>query len=319
MKCKICSGKLYSWQKNLFDDRHGYPGKFKILRCTDCGFGQTIPQLSESKISKIYSNYYPWKKIDVKNIKKSDYKMPNRTDIWRKGLFINGQYKVRPKSVVLDVGCGLGFSLLELESIGCKAYGIDPDNNAKKLADKFKLNFKKGFVTNNIFIKKKFDYVIANQVLEHTNDPIKFLTGCKKRLKSNGEIIISFPNPNSLTRFLLKNNWLHWHIPYHLNFFTRDSIRILAKKTGLQIKSIKTYTPNMWTNLQIRRLLQKPKIGIRDEFWDGKGEKNEILKTNLFSKIVYLLENYNYINRAIDAIGLGESFSITLNISSKIQ
>lgn len=315
MKCKICGDKLDIWFKKLFDDRHGYPGKFDVYKCRSCGFGQTIPQLTENKIAEIYSKYYPWKNTDVENVKLSDFKVPSKLTIWRKGLFINGQYSVKPKSKVLDVGCGLGYSLLELKNVGCKPYGIDPDKNALKLARKFKLKFKKGFVTDTIFEKIKFDYIIANQVLEHTNNPLKFLVACKKRLDKNGKIILSFPNANSLTRYLFKNNWLHWHIPYHLNFFTRKSIEIVTNKAGLKIESLKTETPNMWTNLQIRRLTQKPTIGKRDVFWDGKIDKKDKYISGIYPKFIHLAEEYNFLNRIVDLFNLGESFVLTLKIS----
>jgi SAM-dependent methyltransferase len=313
MKCKICGGKLRPWIRKLFDDRHGYPGKFDVYKCSFCEFGQTVPQLSGAKIAEIYSKYYPWKNTDIKNVKLSDFKIPNKMTIWRKGLFINGQYSVKKGAKVLDVGCGLGYSLLELKNYGCKAYGIDPDKNALKLAKKFNLNFKKGFITDNVFVKEKFDYIIANQVLEHTNDPLEFLTHCKNRLSKNGKIILSFPNANSLTRYLFKNNWLHWHIPYHLNFFTRKSIEIVANHAGLKIDSIKTETPNMWMNLQIRRLTQKPKIGVRDTFWDGKPDNDSQLTQGIYPKLVHFAEEYNLLNRVIDLFGFGESFILTLS------
>lgn len=312
MNCKICKGKLKTWKKGLFDDRHGYPDKFNIQKCQNCGFGQTIPQLSPSKISRIYAKYYPWNKTDITKIKRSDFNKPDWFTIWRKGLFINGQYNVKPKSKVLDVGCGLGHSLLELESIGCKAYGIDPDPNAAKLARKFKLNFKKAFISDNPYPKEKFEYVIANQVLEHTNDPINFLIKCKAKLTEDGKIILSFPNTDSLTRYILNYKWLHWHIPYHLNFFNKRSVNILAQKSGLKIIKIQTVTPNMWTNLQIRRLTQDPKPGDRDQFWDGKGDPNKALTSGIVPKIINFMEEYNLLNRLIDVLGLGESYVVTL-------
>lgn len=312
MKCKICGDSLNPWIKGLFDDRHGYPDRFSVYRCSNCGFGQTKPQISESKISEIYSKYYPWRKTDISKIKAKDFAKPPLFKIWRKGLFINGQYLVKPKSKVLDVGCGLGHSLLELKNIGCKAYGIDPDPNASKLAKKFKLKFEKAFITDNPFKGELFDYVIANQVLEHTNDPKVFLLSCKKRLNPKGEIILSFPNLNSLTRMILGQKWLHWHIPYHLNFFTRRSIELLAIKCGLEIKSIKTITPNMWSNLQLRRLTQSPKPGDRDIFWDGKGDSSKVAKISIITKFINFLEEHNYINRVVDTLGFGESFVVIL-------
>lgn len=313
MKCKICGAKVENWYSGLFDDRHGYPGKFDVLKCKRCGFGQSSPQLTENKIAKIYSRYYPWNKIEISKIKKSDFSIPNKLFIWRKGLSINGQYNVLSNSKVLDVGCGLGHSLLELESIGCKAYGIDPDKNALKMAKKFKLNIKIGFVEDNLYPKEKFDFIIGNQVLEHTNNPINFIKVLKSKLNNNGQIILSFPNVNSITRILLGQNWLHWHMPYHLNFFTTNSLKMMAHKNNLKIIKLNTITPNMWTNLQIRRLLQKPTIGQRDLFWDGKLNKNEVYNTGLFPKVIHFFEEYNFINRIIDMLGLGESYILILS------
>lgn len=312
MKCKICRNNLSPWKENLFDDRHGYPDNFDVYKCSNCGFGQTYPQISAAKISKIYAKYYPWKKTDISKIKARDFVKPHPFTIWRKGLFINGQYLVKPGSKVLDVGCGLGHSLLELKSIGCKAYGIDPDPNASKLARKFNLKFKMAFITDNPFKGEFFDYVIANQVLEHTNNPKLFLESCKKRIRESGEIILSFPNVNSLTRLILGQKWLHWHIPYHLNFFTRKSIEILSQQCGLNIKSIKTVTPNMWSNLQIRRLTQSPTPGERDVFWDGKGDNSKVANIDIVTKLIHFLEEYNLLNRLIDVLGFGESYVVTL-------
>lgn len=314
MKCKICGKKTKIWYKKLFDDRHGYPGYSDVIRCTICGFGQTKPQISKRVIKKLYKDYYPRQKIDLSKIKPDNYKAPPKFKLWRKGLLNGCHFLVRPGSKVLDVGSGLGFSLFYLTNMSCKAYGIDPDENAEKLAKKINLNFHHGFIEDNPFDNIKFDYVISNQTIEHTNNPIVFLKLCKERLKTDGKIILSFPNTGSLTRRLLGKNWLHWHIPYHLNHFNKKSLGVLAEKVNLKIEKIETVTPNMWTNIQIKRLTNKPKMGKRDYFWDG--EQNTEKKVNKSLKRIFvLMEEYNLLNRLIDSTGLGESFVVTLSAS----
>ena len=311
MRCKICGSRLKIWYKKLFDDRHGYPGYFDVLKCTNCGFAQTKPQIKENSIKKLYKDFYPRKNLDLKNIKIQDFKENNRFKFWRKGLFINCHYLVKPKSDVLDVGSGVGYSLLWLENQGNSAYGIDPDANALTVAKKFKLNFHLGFIDDHPFGNKKFDYITGSQVIEHTGNPIKFLGLCKQRLKPNGKIILSFPNTDSLTRRILGKDWLHWHIPFHLSHFNKKSIYLLAQSAGLTVKSIKTVTPNIWIILQIRKLLLKPKMGKRDMFWDG-GQENKKIANSPIKKLLFLLEEYNFINIIVDAIGLGDSFVVTL-------
>jgi 2-polyprenyl-3-methyl-5-hydroxy-6-metoxy-1,4-benzoquinol methylase len=314
MNCKLCGSKTKILYKKLYDDRHGYPGYFDMVKCINCEFGQTQPQIKKSKIKKLYKDYYPRQKIDLSKIKRSNYKNIKRFKMWRKGLLNSCQYWVKPKTDVLDVGSGLGFSLLYLESIGCKAYGIDPDENAVKVAKKFKLKFHHGFIENKPFGNTRFDYIISNQTLEHTNDPTTFLKLCKSRLKPGGKIILSFPNADSLTRRVLKEKWLNWHIPYHLNHFNKKSICNLAEKTGFKAETIKTITPNMWTNIQVKQLLNKPEMGKRDYFWDGVLKKAKPVNSYL-TKALNWLEEYNLINRLIDRLGLGESFLVIMSAS----
>jgi 2-polyprenyl-3-methyl-5-hydroxy-6-metoxy-1,4-benzoquinol methylase len=317
MKCKICDKKTKIWYRKLFDDRHGYTGYFDIYKCPNCGFAITNPQITKNKIINLYTKYYPRQNLNLENIKRSNYKKIDRFEIWKKGLLNTCEYWIKEKSKVLDVGSGLGYGLLRLEeAMKCKAYGIDPDANAKRFANKFKLNFHHGFIEDNPFKNIRFDYVIANQVLEHTDNPIRFLNICKSRLNKNGKIILSFPNTNGLHRIIFGRNWLHWHVPYHLNHFNLSSIKELTNKSGLKIEKIQTITPNMWTNLQIRRILSKPENGIRDTFWDGNNKNNNtIIKSKTYSKLTRFLENNNYLNRLVDLLGFGESFLVILGIS----
>lgn len=314
-KCGICNGKLSIWFEKMFDDRHGYPGYFEIWRCKDCGGAETRPKIGKNKASNLYKKYYPRQDLDLSKIRREDHKIGNRSKLWRKGLMSNCQYWVKPGSKVLDVGSGLGYGLLELEDAGCEAYGIDPDAHAKKVAKKFELRFHCGFIEDRPFGKEKFDYVIGSQVLEHTDKPVAFVRMCEKRLRPGGKLILSFPNINSWGRKLFGRNWLHWHAPYHLNHFSKKSIEEMAQRVGLKIEKLVTITPNMWTNLQIRRLVQKPEMGERDWFWDGKIEKNrkQIRGVNWLARVFRWLEEYNLINRVIDVLGGGESFLVTLS------
>jgi len=313
-KCKICNSRTKIWYNDLFDDRHGYPGRFDVLKCTRCGFAQTDPQIPAKEISKLYEDYYPRRNIKTNNINLKDHIAPNKITTWRKGLYINSHYSIprKPKYKVLDIGSGVGYSLLELKNLGHEVHGLDPDSTGQKVAKRNSIPFHYGFIEDKPFKDLKFDYITASQVLEHTNDPLRFLKECRKRLQKNGKIIISFPNRDSLTRKLLKKQWLHWHIPYHLNHFNKESIYLLAGKSKLTVDSLKTETPNMWTNLQIRRLLQTPEEGVRDNFWDGGNNPSRSPVSSWMNRINYFLEEYNYFNRVIDYLGEGESFVVTL-------
>ncbi|MCJ7805522.1 class I SAM-dependent methyltransferase [Patescibacteria group bacterium] len=319
-KCKICYGQLVRKYKNLFDNRHGYPGRFYIYQCRNCGFMETFPQLRRNKLTQIYSKYYPRQNIDIKQVALAGKNIPSPTEIYWKGLATSCHFATKKLDKVLDIGSGVGYSLVEIRKLGGEAWGIDPDNNAKKIAQRLKLKFHKAFLENCPFPKNYFDLITASQVIEHESNPLEFLNLCKEFLKDKGRIILSFPNTDSLYRKIWGKNWLHWHIPYHLNHFNKKSFRILARNSGLKIVSIKTITPNLWTILQIKSLLNNPKEGTRDMMWNGvvqnskdSGKKISLLNT-LLQRLLPQIEKLLVTNRFVDFLGLGESFVIELKV-----
>lgn len=310
-KCKICGGNLGLWIEDKFDDRHGYSGKFDILRCENCQFGQTVPQLTQKEISEIYTKYYPRGSFSLVNFNESNIVVPNRKVISDKGLWINSHWQTRKGERVLDIGSGIGTSLLEIKKLGGIPSGIDPDINSAIFAEKFNLNFYLGTYESVVIKHKKFDLVCASQVLEHVSNPIDFLLFCKNLITNSGRIILSFPNVDALYRKLLGRHWLHWHIPYHLNHFNQTSFQKACSIAGVRIKSIQTVTPNAWSGYQIASLINFTARGKRDVFWDGRADPIRKAIAVTAEKLVDLTR----INRLVDRHELGESFVAKLKVS----
>lgn len=314
--CKICGGKTTIKYRRLYDDRHGSPGKFDLLECHNCGFMQTKPQLTPKQIMTIYSKYYPRQKVDIEVVKKTGKNMPTKAMIKDKGLSGTCHFDTRKGEKVLDIGSGTGYSLMEIKALRGEAWGIDPDANAKKVAQKLKLKFHHGFLRGARLPKRYFDLITASQVLEHVPDPLTMLLDCKGYLKNGGRIRMSFPNTGALYRKLWGRQWLHWHIPYHLNHFNKRSLRILTEKAGLKIHKLETVTPNLWTILQVRSWMAQTKVGERNTMWDtGQMDTKKIEKKKDWLRLISLrllpaLEKMLSINRMIDRYGGGESFVV---------
>lgn len=315
MKCKICESKTKIKYKGLFDDRHGYPGRFNLLECVSCGFIQTDPRLNNKQISSIYSKYYPRQEVDIKQVRAAGKNMLSAKEIKRRGLSGTCHFETKKGEKVLDIGSGVGYSLVEIKALGGKAWGLDPDLNAKKIAKKLGANFHQGFIDNCPFEKHSFDLITASQVLEHIPDPLNFLRLIKRFLKPGGKILLSFPNTGALYQRLWGAKWLHWHIPYHLNHFNKKSFKNLVDQSDLKIVRIKTTTPNLWTLLQIKSWLNNVKEGERDFMWDGKVAKfkeDEPKNKQRLLGVLPLVEKILGVNRLIDWLGWGESFWVEL-------
>lgn len=328
--CVICQSPTRVLHNNIFDERHGYPGLFQISQCISCGFCRTDPSLSREDLSPVYREYYPRRTLTPEMVKFNfdSLHQKSRFAVWFEGDDTTDLRTIRPGSRVLDVGCGDCSSLLFAKSVGAlEAIGIEVDSNIEPLAKRLGIEVYIGHLADLPEEKGYFDYICARQVLEHEPEPQHLLSEMKKRLTGDGRIILSFPNVNSLYRTVCRNKWIHWHVPYHVNHFSRRSVEELAKTCHLEILSIKTVTPNAWTHWQLRALNLKTEIGQRDTFWDPGVPNNLVapdpkyfrffprwMASALHSLVLRLLADpfICVSNRFLDCLGLGESFIVIL-------
>ena len=88
--------------------------------------------------------------------------------------------------MVFDIGCGDCSSLIEINNLGAKAFGIEADTNVKSIAKSLNLKVHFGSVEDNPFSGKKFDLIVMNQVIEHIPEPdkcIKIIKGDYQRME----------------------------------------------------------------------------------------------------------------------------------------
>lgn len=317
-KCQICGKRVKIIIHDIYDDRYGAPGLYNIYRCLSCGYGFIDYKINPKKIGEFYNKYYPFLKVTPKKIKNSILAR-SHLYTWLTGTYNAAHLYIKPHSLVLDIGSGNGQSLIEIIKLGGEAFGIEPDPNVQKIARKLHLNIYQGLITDNPFPDKKFDFITASQVLEHDSNPRCFLKAIKGKLKNNGEVILSFPNCDSLYRKIFGKKWIHWHVPYHCNFFTKKSFGILANEMGFKIIKSKTITPNLWTVLQMRRLFTSPHKNEKNAIWNlqhhwanKKSKKSKIITATLKLTLNLAIIMIAPIDRFIDLIGQGESFLVWL-------
>lgn len=325
-RCSVCGGALGIALEAVFDDRYGHPKLFSVAACRECGHGVTLPSLTEEELPALYGAYYPRRSTDIPALAEQvgEPSLPSqRMRRWLMGTDNQGQYLARPGMNVLDYGCGAAVSLLEIEKLGGKAYGIEADPNVKAIADHYDLNIHIGRIEDNPFPGVEFDLIILNQVVEHLPDPAKLLRSLVGRLAAGGRIVLSFPNAGSIYCRLFGSRWINWHIPYHLQHFNRESFTRFARSNGLRILSSRTVTPNLWTVLQFRTLWFPATRGVPNPMWGGAtptlpngavypppfGRKVGNYARRLLLKVAKPLIGgvICVVNRAIDGLGWGDS------------
>jgi len=173
------------------------------------------------------------------------------------------------------VGCGDCTSILEIQSLGAEGYGIEPDRNIKELVDTLQLKVHIGLFHEVPYPVDFFDFITMSQVLEHVHDPVTLVASFRRILKKDGQLIIGVPNIDSRLRKRYGSRWLNWHVPYHLNHFSRKSLEVLAERSGYEVASMATYTPNLWVDLQTRLANYPLREGVRVPFLNGEAETEE--------------------------------------------
>ena len=113
--------------------------------------------------------------------------------------YLENFVKIGAGTNVLEIGCGDGGNLLPFAKLGCSVVGCDIAdmriNDARKFFSEEHVEAK--FIACDAFLLKdlenQFDIILCHDVIEHIYDKIGFMTKCKKLLKSNGIIFMSFP------------------------------------------------------------------------------------------------------------------------------
>lgn len=331
IQCPVCQGAEFASKAKVCDDRYGEPNNYELAKCLICGHLSTAPRLREIDLPMLYSNYYPRKSTNVLNVVSEAEKIlrPYAAMIrWWNGTNNQGQYLVRSGDYLLDIGCGSGTSLLEAKALGAIAYGIEADPNVKPIAKELGLNIHFGSLHDSPFPNRTFDLIVLNQVIEHLPDPDQALLVLRKRLNSNGRMVLVFPNINSFWCRLFGLRWINWHVPYHLHHFNKTSFKKMVTRCGYQVKTIRTITPNVWTLLQIRACLARVEQGKPSPLWAvsaplqaasslhkkvSYAAVNPLMK-NFARRIVLLTLSFpiSLANRVLDAIGIGDSIMVEI-------
>ena len=313
MNCPICTTNSNIKISNVYDDRYGFPGFFDLYQCPKCQHKFLEHNFSSNDLENLYSKYYPRSKLSIDDYAPLTFKSNFKS-------WFNGDRRAHtfvPKNVkVLDIGCGFAGSIGYHRARGCEVYGVEADSNIQKIKDKFCFNIKLGLFDADDYKTYFFDYVTMDQVLEHTVDPITILKGVSKILNPNGTMIITIPNSNGWGAKLFSRKWINWHIPYHLQHFSKQSIKLAANKANFKITTIKTITTSDWLHYQWMSVITYPKLGEKSTFWDGTTKKiNKFsLKylSTIFFRILHKFKVNHIITRLFDAIGLGDNYIIIM-------
>jgi 2-polyprenyl-3-methyl-5-hydroxy-6-metoxy-1,4-benzoquinol methylase len=154
---------------------------------------------------------------------------------------------------VLDVGCGFGFALRALRSLGfTDVMGLEQSAEQARVASDagFRVVTRDSSAAWLSDHPDEWDVVLLLDVLEHVavEKQITFLRAIHQALKAGGRVIITAPNANSI----LASRWRYIDYTHHSSF-TEHSLLFVLRNAGFTTvnvaneKGIGRFPRRLWT------------------------------------------------------------------------
>jgi SAM-dependent methyltransferase len=140
----------------------------------------------------------------------------------------------------LDLGCWVGFLLVEARGRGWEVTGVEPSQYAAAYArEHFNLEIIEQDVLTAGLPEHAFDAVVLGDVIEHLIDPLAALDRISMLLAPGGVVYLTIPDAGSRLARLMGRRW--WSVlPTHLQYFSRHSITVLLERAGYEVLEITT-------------------------------------------------------------------------------
>lgn len=148
---------------------------------------------------------------------------------------------------IIDVGCGGGLVCEPLARLGGKVTGLDADTQAIAVAKEHAIEQNLKIIYENkdlAKITKKYDVVLALEIIEHVAEPQEFINQCAKILKPGGLIIFSTLNrtPKSYALGIIAAEHLLRWVPKSTHdwqkFIKPSEFVKMARSSGLEAYDI---------------------------------------------------------------------------------
>jgi SAM-dependent methyltransferase len=163
----------------------------------------------------------------------------------------------------LDIGAGMGFSLVVANQFGWLSKGMEPNKVLADYAISVNCDVYNCYLDGEMF--GEYDMILIDNVLEHISQPNDFLEHAKHLLAPSGMLVIAVPPLDWLRKGLAKVSYIRNHIAApqlnifnevdeHVNIFSRKAMGHLLQKVGLRLLDTRFHHSPIYNNKLYRGL-----------------------------------------------------------------
>lgn len=228
--CYLCGKK----ELKVIRTKLRYDIERNVLECHNCGIiylePKPIPkEYYEHEYRKLYTPVLG-KKLSAEQI--FDIFLPYqkaRIDELKHIL------KLNPEMKALDIGCSAGHFLYTLKNHVKECTGIEFNKEEAEFASKtLGLKIYTEPIEETDIPLEYFDLITVFQVLEHIDDPIKFLETTHKYLKPEGFLVVEVPNVQDalISLYHIKEYSDFWFREPHVFYYSPKTLSMMLEKCG---------------------------------------------------------------------------------------
>lgn len=259
LTCPICEGPTHPTRVRAYDRLVTGDGPFGVVECANCQYGITVPQLSGEQLAPYYADSYYEDFYEHSGGTGANPLHRLRHLLRERGA--ERRQRLPPLQLdgltpgkVLEVGCGAGELLAHFAEQGWETYGIDPSAAATAAAADRGANVHTGTLDDQPW-PGGFQVIVFQHSLEHIPDPVAAVRAAGGLLAPGGRLIVDVPNWMSWQRRLFRNRWFVLDLPRHLQHFSPRALTVLARKLGLEPRSVGTNSNAISTAYSVHYLI----------------------------------------------------------------
>ena len=288
--CPFCNQPGKVTHENLPDRNYAAPGLWNIRKCPnqDCGMLWLDPMPAKEDIHKAYTTYYtqaqpepapswfrevcyaPWRaylghRFGYRRGAGPSWLAP----FWWLALLHPGgrdeldalaMYLRAPAAGggrVLDVGCGSGKLVAQMQAMGWEAEGVEVDPKAVEGAQRRGIPVRLGQLAEQKYPDNHFDAVHMSHVIEHVHEPVELLKEVRRILKPEGRLVILTPNTSSWGYARFGSAWLNLDPPRHLMLFNAVNLRSAVERQKFVTVRLDSSVRTSWVYGALSRQIER--------------------------------------------------------------
>ncbi|NPU84330.1 MAG: class I SAM-dependent methyltransferase [Syntrophaceae bacterium] len=227
--CPVCRNEVGAerlhTQEFVLPENHPLPAAYDVVACGRCGFVYADTPAGQDAYDRYYADM---SRYDM------NYTCPESSLYADRAAWIDSFIRDRTDSII-DIGCGNGLLLLELQKRGLSDLtGLDPSEACVSALRKKGIP---GTISSifSVSTDRAYDGAVLSGVLEHICDVGGVMDTAKRLLKHGGQLFVCVPDA-SRYRFFDAVPFDYFNIE-HINHFEETSLINLGLQHGFHMST----------------------------------------------------------------------------------